>query len=231
MLRFWPAILLLVSVATSSPAPANTVEDPRGVAIKIQIGGHALTQDTGIVDPSVPDSSESAGDVMGSFSMLGKDGGRTPFGVCLELDGNKVLAGPGLEVVGVQTFGIATIRALGIVEVRMREPEGDPGGSFQPYALFGAGWNFHSVGSKIEWLGFPPPEGTPLSVDLDGSPALRAGIGFHSKGTRGGLSFNLEGGWKWDRGDYTMRVQGEPDRRGRFNLSGIYALLGITLRP
>jgi hypothetical protein len=218
--------LLAVPSATAAPA-----QDTKGVAIKIQIGGHLLTQETGIASKEIPNSTEDSGGLLADFTVLGKDGGRTPFGVCLELEGNRVEAGPAVEGVGVQTFGIATIRIMGQMEVRLRGPQREPRASLQPYVSLGAGWNFHSVGAKIEWLALPPPTGTPLSLDLDGSPALRVGVGFHSKGTQGGLSVNLEGGWKWDAGDYSMRVQDQPDRQGSYDLSGVYLLFGITLRP
>ena len=79
--------------------------------------------------------------------------------------------------------------------------------------------------------GISTADGTPLSLKLDGSPAVRVGAGFHAKATEGGLSVNLEGGWKWDTGDFRMRIQGQPDRRGEYDLSGTYFLFGITLRP
>lgn len=223
VIRSAALVFLSVSVATA--------QDTKGVAIKIQGGGHLLTQDTGIVSTEIPGSSEDRGGPLVDLTILGKDRGRTPLGLSLEIEGSSVDAGPELEGIGVQTFGIATVRIMGQMEVRLRGPQREPRESLQPYVSLGAGWNFHSVGAKIEWPLAPPPAGTPLSLDLDDSPALRAGIGFHGKGTRGGLSVNLEGGWTWDAGDYRMRVQDEPVREGGYDLSGFYLLFGITLRP
>jgi hypothetical protein len=228
--RLAALLILQMSFLVDSSVTAASAEDTRGVAFKIQIGGHRLTQETGIVPGDISDSTEDTSGPIASLTLLGKDRGRTPYGVCMELEGNRVEVGPEVQGVGVQTFGIATVRVMGQLEFRLRGPQQDPGASWQPFLLLGAGWNFHSVGSKIEWPVAPPPAGTPRSLELDGSPALRLGAGFHSKGTQGGLSFNLEGGWKWDAGDYTMRVQGQSDRRGAYDLSGGYALIGITLR-
>jgi hypothetical protein len=224
-----PLILAAATFAAFAPNVA-IAEDAQGVAIKIQIGGHLLTQGTGIDPPSVPGSTEDSGGVLATFTILGKDRGRLPYGFCFEIDGNGVDVGPEVEGVGIQTFGIATIRIMGLMEVRLRGPQSDPGESWQPYLSVGAGWNFHGVGTEITWLGSSPPPGTARSLDLDGSPVIRLGTGFHAKATEGGLSINMEGGWKWDAGDFRMRIEGQPDLRADYDLSGAFLLFGITLR-
>ena len=219
-----PTVLPLFSallLAGASPAAAD-------VEGKIQIGGQWLTQDSGIVSDRVPGSSDGKGGVVGSLSVFGEGHGRRSWGFGLDLEGNAADAGPATGV-GVQTFGIVTFRLMAMMEIRLRAPRTGAEETFVPYALAGAGWGYHGVGEEIEYLGLPPPVGTPLHLDLDSSPAFRAGAGFHRKVTEQGLAINLEGGWKWDVGDFHMRLQGAPDREGRFNLSGAYALLGITL--
>jgi hypothetical protein len=213
----------------ASPGSVSGTDDTKGIAIKIQLGGHLLTQDTGLVADE-PGSSEQAGGALLSLALLGKDRSRFPYGVCMDIEGNRVDVGPEFLAVGVQSFGIATVRVMGQMEVRLRGPQREPRETLQPYATFGVGWNFNSTGAKVSWLGSPPPAGAPVDLDLDGSPAVRVGLGFHSKGTQRGLSANMEGGWKWNAGDFRMRVAEEPGRTGTFDLSGVYFLFGITLR-
>lgn len=224
-------MLLAAAILTLAAPGAAMAKDKDGIAVKIQIGGHALTGDTGLISPGIEGSSEDSGGVLATLIILGRDRGRFPWGFGFEIEGNGVKAGPPLDVIGIQTFGIATIRVLGQVEVRLRPPPNGPQRPFQPYVSLGAGWNFHSAGEKISWPASPPSSGTPRRLKMDNSPSIRVGIGFHRRATEAGLSINLEGGWKWDAGDYRMVLQDMPDRRGEYDLSGIYYQFGITLRP
>ncbi len=227
-LRTIPCECLIATVLAGAAQGVAFAEDPKGSAFKISIGGQLLTQSSGIASSWAPDLSEDDGGVLASLTYLRRDKGRYPYGICMELDGNVVDVGPPIGLAGIQTFGIATVRTTGLVEFRFRDPRAVDAERRQPYASVGAGWSFHRAGSKIAWPVAPPPAGTPLALKLDESPAVRVAVGFNHR-TRG-VSFNLEVGWKWDAGNYRVLVQGEPERRGSYDLSGTFFLFGVNLR-
>jgi hypothetical protein len=71
------------------------------------------------------------------------------------------------------------------------------------------------------------PQGAPLGLTLDDAPALGVGFGIHA-GTSHGARFNAEVSYHWNQGDYTLYLADAPDRHGRFNLSGVQLLIGVT---
>lgn len=220
-----PAVLaglLLLSLA----AGAARAEPPSGAFFKVQAGGHLLTQDSGLVPEGIPDSSESSGGPAVACAVMKRTGDRFSWGAGISFDGNQVDIGPDLGTAGVQTFGIVPLRVTGQMEYWLRRA--DPAASrVIPYLWAAAGWTFNIVGTEIEWFG-DAPSGAPTGITLDDSPALGVGLGIHAP-SGGAMRFSAELSLQWNRGDYTLYVADAPDRHGRFNLSGVYLMLGLTI--
>jgi hypothetical protein len=206
--------------AIATPAPGRT--------FKIQLGEHFLLGDTGLVPASVPGSSASHAGVMAGLSALFLDTGRWAGGVGGEIEANRLDVGPAFPATGNQVFGLVTVRVLAQAEWRLRHRSGNRFLSTEPYVILGAGWNWNLVGTKITWLG-STPDGAALHLDLDSSPAVRVGFGVHQRATHAGLYVHAETGWKYNAGGYRMTVEGSPDHTSRFDLSGPYVLVGLTL--
>ena len=213
-------LLFLLAVGPGLAAP------PSGYFLKVQVGGHLLTQDSGLVPAGIPDSSESPGGLAVAFAVMKRTGERFCWGAGLSFEGNQVDVGPDLGRAGVQTFGVVPLRVTGQIEYWLRRA--DPAAPRAiPYLWAAAGWTIHGVGTEIEWSSYPPP-GAPAGLTLDDSPALGVGIGFHTPST-GNARFSAELSLQWDQGDYTLYLADAPDRHGRFNLSGVYLLIGCTI--
>lgn len=215
-------VLLLLCLA----AGAARAEPPTGSFFKVQAGGYLLTQDSGLVPEGTPDSSDSSGGLALAFAGMKRTSERFCWGAGISIEGNRVDIGPDLGAAGVQTFGIVPLRITGQMEYWLRRA--DPAAPrVIPYLWAAAGWTFNSVGTEIEWFGDPPP-GAPSGLTLDDSPALGVGLGIHAP-SGGAVRFSAELSLQWNRGDYTLYLADAPDRRGRFNLSGVYLLLGCTI--
>ena len=199
------------------PAP---VADERPTAIcRIQIGGHVLIGETGLLPSGVPDASEERGGVLGVFALQFRAGSRGYWGLDMDLEGNQVN-------VGEQGFGIATVRALGTLELPLARHRS--GARAFPYGYLDAGWNFNRVGAQTTYVNGAPP-GTALGLEMDDGPAVRAGLGLDYE-HNAALDLTLDVGWKWNRAGYVMSFYGAPDRTGDFDLSGISLLGGVRLK-
>jgi len=203
--------------ADEAPAPAAG-ERPAAIC-RIQIGGHVLTGETGILPPAYPDASEARGGVLAVLGFQFRAGSRAWWGLDMDLEGNRA-------DIGEQTFGIATVRTLGTFELPLVTPR--PGVKAMPYGYVDAGWNFNRVGTKVTYVYGGAPTGTALGLELDDGPAVRAGFGLdYAHSAR--LAFTLDVGWKWNRAGYVLTFSGEPDRTGNADLGGISLLGGIKL--
>ena len=203
--------------ADEAPVPAAGARP--AALCRIQIGGHIRAGETGILPPGHPDASEASGGALAAFGFQFLAGSRTHWGLDVEFEGNQA-------DIGEQTFGVATVRTLGTFELPLVTP--GPGARAVPYGYVDAGWNFNRVGTKVTYVYGGAPTGTALGLELDDSPAVRAGLGLdyaHSAG----LAFTLDVGWKWNRAGYVLTFSGEPDRTGNADLGGISLLGGIKL--
>ncbi|MCU0232002.1 MAG: hypothetical protein MUC67_11615 [Acidobacteria bacterium] len=216
-----PGILLIFFAIGAARA-----EPPTGAYFKVQAGGHLLTQDSGLVPEGIPDSSDSSGGFVLAVAGMKRTSERFCWGAGISFEGNRIDIGPDLGAAGIQTFGIVPLRVTGQMEYWLRRA--DPAASrVIPYLWAAAGWTFNSVGTEIEWFG-DAPSGAPTGITLDDSPALGVGLGIHAP-SGGAVRFSAELSLQWNRGDYTLFVADAPDRHGRFNLSGVYLLLGLTI--
>jgi hypothetical protein len=220
-----PAVLLGLLLLPLAAGP-GLAAPPSGYFFQVQVGGHLLMQDSGLVPAGIPDSSESPGGLAMAFSVMKRTGERFCWGAGLSFEGNTIDVGPDLGTDGVQTFGVVPLRVTGQLEYWLRRD--DPAAPRAiPYLWAAAGWTFNGVGTEIEWSPHPPP-GAPAGLTLDDSPALGVGIGLHAP-SAGSARFSAELSLQWDRGDYTLFLADAPDRHGRFNLSGVYLLIGCTI--
>jgi hypothetical protein len=222
-----PAVLAALAVLLSgSPGLAEPPSYVSNALFKIQSGAHLLTQETGLVPDGVPDSDESPGGLVVALSALKRGAGCFFWGAGISMEGNEVEVGPDLPAVGLQTFGVVPIRLTGQMEYWFlpRDPAATP--RVIPYLWAAAGWAHNGVGTEIEWFS-DPPQGAPLGLTLDDAPALGVGFGIHA-GTSHGARFNAEVSYQWNQGDYTLYLADAPDRHGRFNLTGVQLLIGVT---
>jgi len=227
------AVLLAATAVAGEPLPGAADEsgpppaDPASFTIKIQLGGHALWGESGILPSGANDASEDRTGLVASLSWLGPRRNRFAWGFNFALEGNRLEIGPAVPQAGNQVFGIATIRLAAAGEYRFI-PRGAamlPGTT--PYAWFYAGWNVNSVGVKNEWPNGGAAEGVPEDLDLSGSPALGGGFGLYQRITSAGLALTFEAGLQWNAGDFTMHVARAPDASGRYDLSGYLLLVGV----
>ena len=214
------AAAFLLFLAASLPAGACAETGAGSVLFKVQVGGHLLLQKSRLVPAGVPQGHEDRGGVLGSTSLLVNTRPHVSYGIGMDIEGNRA-------DIGDQVFGIATIRAMAQAEFRKSAHSNGGATKTESYALVGLGWNFNSVGSKVEYLKGGAPVGTALELQLENSPALKIGVGFRGRVTKEGLLLGVEGGWQWNRGSYRMTFSGSPERPGRYNLSGLWLALGI----
>jgi hypothetical protein len=201
----------------------------QGATAKIQIGQHFLLHESGMLPPGIPASTEDKIDLLASFALLFLHRGSLSLGLGFDIEANRFQVGPDRPASGPQVFGVFTFRPLALAEWRLRR--GRPGivAGTQPYAVAGAGWNVNHVGVKILYPVGSPPDGAPLDLLIDNTPAARVGIGVHQRVSARGLFLNLEAGWKWATGSYRMTFANRPDLSGDFDLSGPTVLFGLTL--
>jgi len=222
------AIAGVVALALGGLAPTARAEDEAPVPAagarpaticRIQIGGHVLTGETDFLPPGYPGVSEARGGVMAAFGLQFRAGPRAHWGLDMDLESNQV-------DIGEQTFYIATVRILGTFELPLVTP--GPGVKAVPYGYVGAGWNSNRAGAKFSNMFEGAPTGTATGLQLDESPAVRAGFGLdYAHSAR--LAFTLDVGWKWNRAGYVLTFLDEPDRTGNADLGGVFLLGGIKL--
>jgi len=213
------AFLMALGLLVSQVARA---EDSAGrVLFKVAPGGHLLPGGSNVVPDGLPEGSEERTGVLGSTSFFFNPGGRVSYGLGMDIEGNGAW-------VRDQFFGIATLRALGQVELVRHPRPASRDWKHESYALLGAGWNFNSVGAKITYFN-GAPAGAALDLQVKDSPALRLGLGHRVRVTKQGLMLTGETGWEWNQGSYRMTFSGSPDRTGDYNLSGFWLLLGISV--
>jgi hypothetical protein len=223
------AMRRLVALAGLSllAAGPGLAEPPSGWFGKLQAGGHLLTQDSGLVPGGTLDSDDSPGGLAISVSIMKTTGSRFAWGGGLSFEGNSVDVGPEFPGTGIQTFGIVPVRVTAQMEYWFLPRDGSRPAGTVPYLWAAAGWTANGVGTEVEWFG-SASAGAPLALTLEDSPAVGVGFGAHFKsGSR--FRFNAEVSYQWNAGDYTLYLEGERDRRGRFDLGGIYLMLGLTL--
>ena len=214
------AAAFLLFLAASLPAGACAEPGAGSVLFKVQVGGHLLPQKSRLAPAGVPQGHEDRGGVLGSTSLLVNTRPHISCGLGMDIEGNRV-------DIGDQVFGIATLRATAQAEVMKSAHSYRGAKTTESYALVGLGWNFNSVGSRLEYPNGGAPVGTALELELKNSPALKIGVGFRGRVSKEGLLLGVEGGWGWNRGSYRMTFSGSPERPGRYNLSGLWLALGI----
>ncbi len=94
------------------------------------------------------------------------------------------------------------------------------------YAFLGLGYNINSFSPEGEGKEKAEALGVDYDVDVDNTFAVKAGVGMESYFTDD-LAFNLEVGWKYNKGDADEIVDGNKVMSGDFNGSGVTVLLGL----
>lgn len=222
-------LLLLGGLAGRGvPADASSArEDLWWVKPAIQIGGHAETGG-GVLPGSGFDPREQGGGVAMALSLMAPARPRLLAGLAGELTAARAVLDP-QTVIGEQTYGVASVRAMARAEFWSRTPFDRAGHGAGFYALLGVGWNFNSVGTRITYVA-GAPAGTAGDLHANNRPGFELGGGTELVRKRDATLF-LETRWVYNSGPYRLEVFGEPDRRGTFNLSGVTILLGLRFNP
>ncbi len=94
------------------------------------------------------------------------------------------------------------------------------------YVFLGLGYNINWISPEGELKQKAEALGVGYDVEVDDTFALKTGVGLESYFTKN-LAFNLEVGWKYNKGDADEIVNGNKVNSGDFNGSGVSVLLGL----